>query len=579
MHVVATAGHVDHGKSTLVRALTGIEPDRLAEEQRRGLTIDLGYAWTTLPSGEQVAFVDVPGHERFIGTMLAGLGPAPAVLFVVAADEGWSRQSDEHLAAVDALQVRHGLLAVTRSDLADPATAIAQARDKIAETSLGEVDAVTVSGRTGQGLPELRAALDRLVAGLPNPDPTAPVRLWLDRSFSIRGAGTVVTGTLAAGRVAVGDALDLNGSSVTVRGVQSAGVDRDAVEAVARVALNLRGVTIDAVGRGDVLLTPGTWLTTDRIDVRLDPPGPQPAELVLHAGTAAVPVRVRPLGDGHARLALDRALPLRVGDRAVLRNPGEHAVAAGVLVLDADPPDLDRRGAAAARAAVLARGTPTLADDVARRGAVTRDRLLRLGIAITPAPGVRTFGDWLVHDDVWRRWTSELPGLLDDYARAHPLEPAPPTAAVVRALDLPHAALLGPLAESLGYAERDGRVLRPDAEPHMPANVRQLRDKLAEDPFAAPERDELTALRLGRRELASAAKAGWLLSLPSDVVLTPDAVPEAVRRLAALDQPFTTSSARQALGTTRRVAIPLLEHLDSLGATRRIDGSSRTVEQ
>src|SRR5215210_5448120 len=162
MHVVATAGHVDHGKSTLVRALTGMEPDRFAEEQRRGMTIDLGYAWTTLtaPDGtsQTLAFVDVPGHERFIATMLAGLGPAPAVMFVVAADEGWRRQSEEHLAAVDALGLSQGLLVVTRSDLADPGAATAQALARIAESSLGRVPVVAVSGRTGAGLPGLRLA-------------------------------------------------------------------------------------------------------------------------------------------------------------------------------------------------------------------------------------------------------------------------------------------------------------------------------------------------------------------------------------------------------------------------------------
>uniref|UniRef100_UPI0029C6E0E2 GTP-binding protein n=1 Tax=Micromonospora sp. RTP1Z1 TaxID=2994043 RepID=UPI0029C6E0E2 len=186
MWVVATAGHVDHGKSTLVRALTGMEPDRWAEERRRGMTIDLGFAWTTLPSGGTIAFVDVPGHERFVPNMLAGVGPAPAALIVVAADEGWMPQSAEHLAALHALGVSYGLLAVTRADLADPGPALAQARTEIAATSLGEVAAVAVSGATGAGLPELRAALDRLVARLPAPAVDAPVRLWVDRSFTIR---------------------------------------------------------------------------------------------------------------------------------------------------------------------------------------------------------------------------------------------------------------------------------------------------------------------------------------------------------------------------------------------------------
>src|SRR6266581_3446463 len=188
MHVIATAGHVDHGKSALLRALTGMEPDRWAEERRRGLTIDLGYAWMRLPAGESLAFVDVPGHARFITNMLAGVGPVPAVLFVVAADGGWMPQSAEHLAAVDAL-------AVSRADLADPGRAMAQAAAQIRRSSLGAVPTLAVSAVTGAGLPELTGALGELAASLPATDPAAPVRIWVDRAFSITGSGTVVTGT------------------------------------------------------------------------------------------------------------------------------------------------------------------------------------------------------------------------------------------------------------------------------------------------------------------------------------------------------------------------------------------------
>src|SRR4051812_1864625 len=195
-----------------------MEPDRWAEERSRGMTIDLGYTWTALPSGEVLAFVDVPGHARFIGNMLAGLGPAPAVMFVVAADEGWRRQSAEHLAAVDALGLQHGLLVVTRSDLADPAPATTEALTRLRESSLGDVEAVTVSGATGAGLDELRAALERLVAALPAPDVNARVRLWVDRSFTMKGSGTVVTGTLGAGTLRVGDELQLGDRRVRRRG-------------------------------------------------------------------------------------------------------------------------------------------------------------------------------------------------------------------------------------------------------------------------------------------------------------------------------------------------------------------------
>lgn len=199
MRVLATAGHVDHGKSALVRALTGMEPDRLAEERRRGLTLDLGFVWTGPGAdGEHLAFMDVPGHERFVATMLAGVGPVPAVLFVVAADQGWQAQSREHLAIVDALGVRHAVLAVTRSDLADPAPVRADAVARLAATSLGTVRSVAVSARTGAGLDALRRELDLLAAQLPVPAGDADVRLWLDRAFTVRGHGTVARAACAA---------------------------------------------------------------------------------------------------------------------------------------------------------------------------------------------------------------------------------------------------------------------------------------------------------------------------------------------------------------------------------------------
>jgi len=265
MQVIATAGHVDHGKSTLVRALTGMEPDRWAEERRRGMTIDLGFAWTTLASGAVVAFVDVPGHERFVSNMLAGVGPVPAVLMVVAADEGWMPQSAEHLDAVEALGVRDGLLVISRSDLMEPELAREEALEQLAGTALGRLPTVCVSAVTGAGMARLRAALDELVARLPAADALADVRLWVDRAFTIRGAGTVVTGTLTQGRVRVGDELELAAAGasarrVTVRGMQSLGEPTEEAVGVSRLALNLRGLPRESVARGDVLLTAGASL-------------------------------------------------------------------------------------------------------------------------------------------------------------------------------------------------------------------------------------------------------------------------------------------------------------------------------
>ncbi len=582
MQVVATAGHVDHGKSTLVRALTGMEPDRWAEERRRGMTIDLGYAWTALPSGATLAFVDVPGHARFIGNMLAGLGPAPAVLFVVAADEGWRRQSTEHLAAVDALGLAHGLLAVTRSDLADPAPAIAQSLAHLARTSLGKVAAVAVSGHTGAGLPALVAALERLAARQPAPRTDGPVRLWVDRAFSVRGAGTVVTGTLGAGTLRVGDALELHGRPVRVRGLQSLGQTRDEVPALARVAVNLRGASLADVSRGDALLSPDAWPATDVVDARVTASGELPPELMLHVGSTAVAARIRPLGPDAVRLHLSRPLPLRAGDRALLRDPGRQEVAGGVLVLDADPPQLRRRGAAGTRGQVLAASGGRLdpAAEVARRGAMRVDDLARLtGTDVSAPAGVRREGGWLVSDTRWAGWVEALTALVTAAARS-PLDPGVAADAARHALGLPDLALVAPLAMAAGVRQQAGRLLpaqqRADLGPAEQA-VAGLEQRLREAPFAAPEADELAAAGLGLRELAAAERAGRLLRLSGGVVLRPDGPALAMRELAALPGPFTLSQARQALGTTRRVAVPLLEHLDRRGWTRRVDSNLRTV--
>jgi selenocysteine-specific elongation factor len=573
VHVVATAGHVDHGKSTLVRALTGTEPDRWAEERRRGMTIDLGYAHTTLPSGEVLALVDVPGHARFIGNMLAGLGPAPAVLLVVAADEGWRRQSAEHLAAVDALGLRTGLLAVTRSDLADPRAATEEALGQVRTSSLGDVEAVAVSGATGAGLADLVAALDRLVARAPAPDLDAPVRLWVDRAFTVRGAGTVVTGTLGAGRLRTGGVLVVGDREVRVRGLQALGEAVDEVDAVARVAVALRGVEREDVQRGDVLLAPGAWATTSALDVRT---AATAEHLVLHVGTAAVPVRLRPLGDGTARLLLPRPLPLRAGDRALLRDPAAQVVAAGVEVLDADPPPLRRRGAARQRGAVLAAGPVTAPDEVARRGAVRREDLQRLGVDTSGLPDV---AGWLVDPAQQERWAAALRRLVQDHDTAAPLDRGLPLDAARREVGVPDRALLTALAVGTGLVVEAGRV-RSVQEPGLgaaEAAVQRLEARLADEPFVAPERPELEELGLGARELAAAAAAGRVLRLPGEVVLLPDGPARAMRALAQLPQPFTLSAARVALGTTRRVAVPLLEHLDGRGWTRRVDVTARVV--
>jgi selenocysteine-specific elongation factor len=576
MHVIATAGHVDHGKSTLVRALTGMEPDRWAEEQRRGLTIGLGYVWTEL-DGERVAFVDVPGHERFVPTMLAGVGPVPAVLFVVAADGGWMPQSAEHLAVLDAFGVRHGLLAITRADLADPEPARIDALERIAKTSLGAVASVAVSAVTGAGMPELRTKLRELTTRLTEADPNADVRLWVDRVFSVSGAGTVVTGTLAAGTIAAGDRFVLpSGDTAVARSVQSLGEPVAAAAAVARVAVNLRGVEAAQVGRGDALLTPGAWDHTDTVDVRLTAPAELPTELVLHIGSAAVPVRVRTLAARAARLRLRSALPLRIGDRVVLRDPGRHAIVAGADVLDLDPPPLRRSGAAARRAAALAEVTDPAGFLLAQHGFRHTDQFTRAGLT---APGAPLAAGWHADPDALANRVERATTELDDWLTEHPLRPGMPVETFADRLGLPDVALAGPIAGRAGLTVAGG-VVRKEPDRALPAAVTraidQVRGQLAVDPFAAPDTEQLRELGLGIAELAAAERAGFVTRVTDTVVLLPDAPDRAMVTLQALDQPFSVSAARQALGTSRRVAVPLLELLDRIGRTRRDPHGNRT---
>ncbi|HEX2236034.1 MAG TPA: selenocysteine-specific translation elongation factor, partial [Actinomycetota bacterium] len=380
MHVIGTAGHVDHGKSALVERLTGIDPDRFAEEKRRGLTIDLGFAWLELPSGRAVGLIDVPGHERFIKNMLAGAGGISICLFVVAANEGWMPQSAEHLGILEVLNVARGVVAITKSDTVDDETrdlAVLEARDRLAPTSLRDAPIVACSAATGHGIDALVAALDDVVGATPDPPDEGRARLWIDRVFTIAGAGTVVTGTLAGGRIAAGDEVEIapEGRRARVRGLQTHKKDVGAAEPGSRVALNLSGLDRRGARRGDAVVHPGAWRPTARIDARLVvlPPAVTGVRHVLeergahllYAGSAETPARVKllerdrvePGEAAFAQLYLRDPLPLQRGDRFVLRDAGRVLTLGGGEVLDPLPPparrgdrnhlDLLRRAAAA----------------------------------------------------------------------------------------------------------------------------------------------------------------------------------------------------------------------------------------
>lgn len=614
--VVATAGHVDHGKSTLVRALTGTDPDRWEQEQRRGLTIDLGFAWTQVGDW-QVSFVDVPGHERYIGNALAGLGPAPVVCFVVAADEGWNAQSADHRDAVAALGIARGLLVLTRADLAGPdelAATRTRVREEFSGTNLAGAPIVVTAAARGQGLTSVRTALASVLDRAPEPArPRASddglaggVRLWIDRAFSITGAGTVVTGTLTAGTIAAGEDVTVHTASGRLRGsvrsIQTRGQERRAATGADRVALNLRGIAAGAVRRGDVLLSAGAAQppqlahapprAVSQVDVQRVWGELTGGQGRAYLGSTAVAVHVRPLAADLARVTFTCDLPILPGDRLALGASHARGVSAGARVLDINPLRFDRRGAARRRAGELAPlmrpagtagrepSTPNPAGPlITASGAISDDRLAELWIAPPQeAPGHRHRAGWWFTETTWSSWSTALTEALARERARDPLSPGLAAQAAANQLGLPTPALLPELAASAGLDLRDGLLTSGaggDLGELEPA-IEELERRLRAAPFAAPEADELADLGLGVRELAAAQRAGRLLRIAGGVVLLPDAPALAVRKLTELPGPFTVSQARAQLGTSRRVALPLLELLDRRGWTRR-SGNTREI--
>ena len=369
---LGTAGHIDHGKSALIRALTGTDTDRLPEERRRGISIELGYAALTLPSGRRLSVVDVPGHERFVRTMVAGATGIDLFLMVIAADDGVMPQTREHAAVLAALGVRSGVVAVTKADLADPGRALAEAAEL-----LPGAEAVAVSARAGEGLDGLAAALERAAGRSPaRAGAPGPLRLHVDRAFTIRGAGTVVTGTLWAGTAARGDHVTLlpAGVPARVREVQVHDAPVDRAQAGQRVALNLAGVSVDRVARGDVVVggvAGAVQRATYRIDAALDWASPDlcaegGARLAVHHGTREVSARLAELGGRYAQLRLEQPLVPVAGDRLVIRSLAPPDTLGGGVVLDAAPPRHGPSRDLLARLARLERGEPEPTPEPAR---------------------------------------------------------------------------------------------------------------------------------------------------------------------------------------------------------------------
>ncbi len=606
--VVATAGHVDHGKSSLILRLTGIDPDRLAEEKRRGLTIDLGFAWATLPSGREIGFVDVPGHERFVRNMLAGVGPVRLVMFVVAADEGWKPQSEEHLEIVDVLGAAGGVVALTKADLVDAETlAIAEleVRERLAGTALADAPIVPCSAATGDGLDRLAAALDDMAASAPPPEREDRVRQFLDRVFSIRGAGTVVTGTLTGGPLAVGDEVEIfpTGRRARVRGLQSHKRALETARPVARVAVNLVGIEREDLERGDVLGRPGSWRPTSVFEGRvrpvrrLDHPLTGRGAFKLYAGSAERDARMRPLGaarvepgdaDGAlVRVRLSAPLVLEPGDRFVLRESGRRETVAGGTVLDTEPPS--RPGSDAVRR--LRRRESATREDlpavlVAERGAVrATDLTVLTGHAPATVDGATRSGAWWVATDLLEEVGGAVDRGLAAFHRDHPLLPGDDLAnarrsaagVVERSGRGADPGLVDALLDAL---EREGLIVREGSEVRLSTHRVALEDRadeverlvaaVAEREPSPPTIAELGAEGFPREVVEAAARAGRLVRVSPELVFTPELVAAAREAVGAAGADgITVSAFRERLGTSRKYALPLLEWFDARGVTRR----------
>lgn len=607
--VVGTAGHIDHGKSTLITALTGIDPDRLAEEKRRGMTIDLGFAHMTLPSGREIGIVDVPGHARFMRNMLAGAYGLDAVLLVIAADEGVMPQTREHLDIIDLLEVKRGVVVLTKADLVEPdwlELVTSEVAEAVKGTVLDAAPIITVSAITRRGLDELVSALDELLGhGAARPNLGRP-RLPIDRAFSMSGFGTVVTGTLVDGSLHAGDELELvpGGRVVRVRGLQVHNHAVDSAQPGSRVAANLGGVDKSEVKRGDVLARPGTLHAVRRADARVRvlasaaTPLRHGAELLLHTGTAEVTVRVIVLGaddiapgrEGWVQLYLDRPVAVAARDRFVLRVPSPPATVAGGSFIDVDPRKHPRHDSAVRESLVRRAAGNVLQEELRKypRG-VSVAALLKASTAEQAdlaRLSAKRIGDWIYSDDVWATLAGRASQTLEDYHAAHPLRPGMPREELRSRLALPAASfgsLVTGMVEEGRAVEHDGSLAAPGHEVALeteqgPASA--LLAMLREQRFAPASLSELMrSTGAGEEVVRALAQRGDIVRVSDDVAFSREAYELALalaKEIVAESGSVTVAQLRDRMGASRRPVLALLEYFDSQRITRRV-GDARVL--
>ncbi|RMH00514.1 MAG: selenocysteine-specific translation elongation factor [Chloroflexi bacterium] len=621
MHVIGTAGHVDHGKSTLVKALTGIDPDRLAEEKAREMTIDLGFAWLKLGS-EEVGVVDVPGHRDFIENMLAGVGGIDLALFVIAADEGVMPQTKEHLAILDLLHIPDGVIALTKTDLIeDPdwlELVMLDIEEAVAGTVLANAPIVPVSARTGEGLAQLKAELEKKLAAVPERPDLGRPRLPVDRVFSLAGFGTVVTGTLTDGRFHLGDSVEIQPTGLTarIRGLQTHKTKLETARPGSRVAINLTGIDRDQIARGDVLTLPGTLRPTILLDAiyrhlpDADAPLRHNTEVKFFVGAAEVLARVRVLGvrqiepgqEGWIQLALQHPVATVRGDRFILRRPSPPATLGGGRILDPYPGRRHRRfhPKVLARLETLTQGTPAemLLQALVRIEPATKEKLLKQA-SLEPETAesalqeliqenrIVTLGQYLLSQNGWQTILDRITTTLADFHRQYPLRLGMSREELRSRLQLP-AAVFNPLlsqaaANSL-LVEDNALVHAPDHTvsftPEQQAAIDNLWQEFKRTGVNSPSIKECKSA-VGEDVYNALVEMGKLQPLNKDVVYPTELYQQLITRITDYlkeNGRINAAQTRDLLQTSRKYAIALLEHLDEIKVTRRI-GDDRELVQ
>ena len=615
--IVGTAGHIDHGKTALVKALTGVDTDRWAEEQRRGITIDLGFAPLPLDPDTQVSVVDVPGHEGFVRNMLAGATGIDAALLIVAADEGPMPQTEEHLAILELLGVRRGVPVITKRDLVDGEWLEAVTAETVARLSRSPIrweSPVATSARDGAGLTELRAAIGRVARDVSERADADLFRLPVDRVFTLAGAGTVVTGSTWSGTVAVGESVLLLplDREVRVRSIEAHGSPVSRAQPGRRAALALSGVEHTALRRGDVAVTGAGWRPTRRLDAAVhllaarDRPLTARTRVRLHLGTAEVLARVTPVepvapgGRGVVRLALEAPLVARGGDRFVLRSYSPTTTIGGGTVIDPFPPEAPGR-LRQRRLALDADPAARLAhwvDEARLRGIAVRDLPVRLGIVpgavehvvAGAGKGVLRTGDVLVSRAAAAREAERLRDVVEAHHAEHPLDAGISLSALrsaigsagdeVRDQVLDLAVRKRILEVEGGIARRPG--WRAALAERADADGERLRARLTAAGWRLPTVGELEAELPGvpvRALLAHLARSGGVVQVDQERFAAPEALERFQRSLEEVIRdtgPVTPALLRDRTGLTRKYLIPLLEWADRRGVTRRV-GDTRVL--